>query len=77
MLRVMLLAAAGISLVFSALTFGVIVIVRQGGATSAEVGLMLGIAGVGGLLGALIAPASACASARRLSSSRCSGSARR
>jgi predicted MFS family arabinose efflux permease len=56
MLRVMLLAAAGISLVFSALTFGVIVIAKQGGATSAEVGLMLGIAGVGGLLGALIAP---------------------
>jgi predicted MFS family arabinose efflux permease len=56
LLRVMLLAAAGISLVFSALTFGVIIIAKQGGATSAQVGLMLGISGVGGLLGALIAP---------------------
>ena len=46
LLRVMLLAAAGISLVFSALTFGVIAIAKQGGATSAEVGLMPGIAGV-------------------------------
>ncbi|MDP9847833.1 MFS transporter [Streptosporangium lutulentum] len=56
LLRVMLLAAAGVNLVFSALTFGVIVIVEQGGATSAEVGLMLGVSGVGGLLGALTAP---------------------
>uniref|UniRef100_UPI000B154419 MFS transporter n=1 Tax=Streptomyces neyagawaensis TaxID=42238 RepID=UPI000B154419 len=55
-LRVLLVTAAGFGLVFSALTFTAIVAARQSGATPADVGLMMAISGVGGLLGALAAP---------------------
>lgn len=55
-LRVLLVTAAGFSLVFSALTLTAIVAARQSGATPAEVGLMMAISGAGGLLGALAAP---------------------
>ncbi|MFD3619462.1 MFS transporter [Streptomyces sp. NPDC058676] len=55
-LRVLLVTAAGFSLVFSALTLTAIVAARQSGATSADVGLMMAISGAGGLLGALAAP---------------------
>ncbi|WP_406490943.1 MFS transporter [Streptomyces sp. NBC_01604] len=55
-LRVLLVTAAGFSLVFSALTFTVIVAARQSGAAPADVGLMMAISGAGGLLGALAAP---------------------
>ncbi|MFI7708826.1 MFS transporter [Nonomuraea sp. NPDC049480] len=55
-LRVLLVTAAGFSLVFSALTLTAIVAARQSGAAPADVGLMMAISGAGGLLGALAAP---------------------
>ena len=54
-LRVILSAGVGINLAFSALLFGVVVIAREGGATSAQIGLMSGMSSVGGLLGGLAA----------------------
>jgi MFS family permease len=55
-LRVLLMTAAGFSLVFSALSFTAIVAARQSGAAPADVGLMMAISSAGGLLGALAAP---------------------
>ena len=55
-LRVLLVTAAGFSLVFSALTLTSIVAARQSGAAPADIGLMMAISGAGGLLGALAAP---------------------
>ncbi|GAA1630226.1 MFS transporter [Nonomuraea maheshkhaliensis] len=55
-LRVLLVTAAGFSLVFSALTLTAIVAARQSGAAPSDIGLMMAICGAGGLLGALVAP---------------------
>ena len=55
-LRDSALLVAGSNFLFQALVLILIVIARQGGATPAEIGLMLAGAGVGGLLGSLSAP---------------------
>lgn len=55
-LRATALCVAGCNVVYTALFFGVVVVARQAGASAASIGLMLGAAGVGGVLGALVAP---------------------
>lgn len=55
-LRMTSLLVAGVQLVESALYLAVIVIAKGHGASSATIGLMFGFVGIGGLLGAAIAP---------------------
>jgi MFS family permease len=55
-LRDSALLVAGSNFLFQALVLILIVIAQQSGATSAQIGLMLAGAGVGGLLGSLSAP---------------------
>jgi predicted MFS family arabinose efflux permease len=55
-LRAALLLVAASNFVFQALTLALIVIARDHGASSAEIGLMLGMVSAGGVLGALVAP---------------------
>ncbi len=55
LIRDTLLTAAGINAVFGALDLTVIVDARSHGATSAGIGVMLGIAGVAGFVGATLA----------------------
>ena len=55
-LRACVLLVAGSNFMFPALFLTVVVLVRDEGASSAQIGLMLGGAGGGGLLGALAAP---------------------
>lgn len=56
LLRALLLSAAGVSLIFTALALAVIVAARDHGAAPTAIGAMLAIAATGGFLGALIAP---------------------
>ncbi len=56
LLRTLLITAAGINLVFSGLTLAVVLAARESGARPSTVGLMLGIASIGGVLGAIAAP---------------------
>lgn len=56
LLRTLLITAAGLNLVFSGLTLAVVLAARESGARPSTVGLMLGIAAVGGVLGAVAAP---------------------
>lgn len=55
--RVTTLLIAGSNLLFQALFLAVIVIAKDHGASSSAIGLMFGIAAVGGVLGSLCAPA--------------------
>jgi MFS family permease len=55
-LRACVLLVAGSNFMFPALSLTVVVLVRDEGASSAQIGLMLGGAGAGGLLGAFAAP---------------------
>jgi MFS family permease len=55
-LRACVLLVAGSNFMFPALSLTVVVLVRDEGASSAQIGLMLGGAGAGGLLGALATP---------------------
>jgi MFS family permease len=56
LLRTLLIAAAGINLVFAGLTLAVVLAARESGAEASTIGLMLGAASIGGILGALAAP---------------------
>jgi predicted MFS family arabinose efflux permease len=56
LLRAITLCAAGANTVYTGLSFAVIVVAHRSGASPAGIGLMLAAAGVGGLLGALLAP---------------------
>ncbi|HEU5331671.1 MAG TPA: MFS transporter [Actinocrinis sp.] len=56
-LRVTTLLIAGSNLMFQALFLAVIVLVEHGGARPTAIGLMFGIAAVGGVLGSMAAPA--------------------
>ncbi|MFE0772844.1 MFS transporter [Streptomyces sp. NPDC058861] len=56
-LRVTTLLVAGSNLLFQALFLAVIVIARADGGSSGAVGVMFGVAAVGGVLGSLVAPA--------------------
>jgi MFS family permease len=55
LIRVMLLSAAGVNLVFTALNLAVIVAARTHGATATQIGTMLAIVGACGFAGALVA----------------------
>ncbi len=55
-LRDTALLVAGSNLLFQALVLVVIVIAREQGASAAQIGVMLGGLGVGGVLGSLVAP---------------------
>jgi MFS family permease len=55
LIRAAVLLVTASNLIFSALSLVLVVLARQQGASSAEVGGMLGIYGAGGLLGALVA----------------------
>jgi predicted MFS family arabinose efflux permease len=55
-LRACVLLVAGSNFMFPALSLTVVVLVRDEGASSAQIGLMLGGAGMGGLLGAFVTP---------------------
>jgi predicted MFS family arabinose efflux permease len=56
LIRLVLLLASITNLVFSGLTFALVVVARRHGASAGSVGLMLAIGSAGGLLGALAAP---------------------
>jgi predicted MFS family arabinose efflux permease len=56
LLRAIALCVAGSNTVYTGLSFAVIVVAHRSGASPADIGLMLAAAGVGGLLGALLAP---------------------
>lgn len=56
LLRAIAFCVAGSNVVYTALSFGVILVAHAEGASAASIGVMLGAAGVGGLLGALAAP---------------------
>lgn len=56
LLRTLLITAAGLNFVFAGLTLAVVLAARESGARPSTVGLMLGIAAVGGVLGAVAAP---------------------
>lgn len=55
-LRATAFLVAGSNMLFSALVLVLIVIARDGGASSAQIGLMLSGAGLGGVLGSVLAP---------------------
>ena len=55
-LRACVLLVAGSNFMFPALSLTVVVLVRDAGASSAQIGLMLGGAGMGGLIGAFATP---------------------
>ncbi|MQA24939.1 MAG: MFS transporter [Micromonosporaceae bacterium] len=56
LLRAAVLLVAGSNLIFQAVTLTVIVLAAQRGASPAMIGLVLGCWGIGGLLGAFVAP---------------------
>ncbi|MEY9854750.1 MFS family permease [Catenulispora sp. GAS73] len=56
LMRTALLLIAVSNMVFQALALILVVLARSHGATSAEIGLMFGVYGAGGMLGALAAP---------------------
>jgi predicted MFS family arabinose efflux permease len=55
--RLCALLFAGSNPIFQGLSLLIVVLARRHGASAAEIGLMLGIAAAGGLIGALLAPA--------------------
>lgn len=55
-LRAALLLVAGSNFVFAAVTLAAIVVAQEQGASPALIGIMLAFVGVGGVLGALVAP---------------------
>jgi len=55
LIRCMILSAAGFNLVFAALYLTVVVAVRTAGATSVQIGIMLGMASAGGFAGSFLA----------------------
>jgi MFS family permease len=56
LIRSLLISAAALNLVFTALTLAVIVAAKDHGATAAQIGIMLGISSCAGFAGAIVAP---------------------